>query len=83
MTKNAIFLFLILCTTGFGKSVSADEHQVPNIVVMLADDAGWGDFSCVGNQTVSTPAVDSLARDGALLEQFFVQPVCASTRAEF
>ena len=83
MTKNAIFLFLILCTTGFGKSVSADEHQVPNIVVMLADDAGWGDFSCVGNQTVSTPAVDSLARDGALLEQFFVQPVCAPTRAEF
>jgi len=83
MTKNALLLFLILCTAGVGKSVLADEHQVPNIVVMLADDAGWGDFSCVGNQTVSTPAVDSLARDGALFEQFFVQPVCAPTRAEF
>ena len=35
---------MILCTTGFGKSVSADEYQVPNIVVMLADDAGWAIF---------------------------------------
>jgi len=54
----------------------------PNVVVFLADDAGFGDFSFVGNTNVSTPAIDSLARDGAVLERFFVQPVCAPTRAE-
>ena len=54
----------------------------PNVVVVVADDAGWGDFSFVGNRSVATPAVDSLAHDGAILEQFCVQPVCSPTRAE-
>ena len=56
--------------------------QRPNVVVILADDAGWGDFSFVGNTNLETPAIDSLARDGATLRQFMVQPVCAPTRAE-
>lgn len=59
------------------------SNRQPNVVVILADDAGWGDFSVTGNRTVTTPAVDSLAADGCLLETFFVQPVCAPTRAEF
>lgn len=57
-------------------------HRKPHVVVMLADDAGWGDFSFIGNTNLATPAIDSLARDGVVLEQFFVQPVCAPTRAE-
>ena len=83
MQKFIPFLFFSMGTMLCGSPVHADESRAPNIVVILADDAGWGDFSCVGNKTISTPAVDSLARDGALLEQFFVQPVCAPTRAEF
>ena len=55
----------------------------PNLVVLLADDAGWGDYSASGNRTVQTPHIDSLSRDGATLERFFVCPVCAPTRAEF
>lgn len=55
----------------------------PNLVVFLADDAGWGDYSRSGNTQVRTPHIDSLARDGVSLERFFVQPVCAPTRAEF
>ena len=54
----------------------------PNVIVILADDAGYGDYSFVGNTNLSTPAIDSLARDGAVLSQFFVQPVCSPTRAE-
>ena len=83
MQKFIPVLFLSMGMVLCGSPVHADESRAPNIVVILADDAGWGDFSCVGNKTISTPAVDSLARDGALLEQFFVQPVCAPTRAEF
>ena len=83
MQKFIPFIFFIIGTVVCGNPVHADQFRPPNIVVILADDAGWGDFSCIGNKTISTPAVDSLARDGALLEQFFVQPVCAPTRAEF
>ncbi len=54
----------------------------PNVVILLADDAGWGDYGCNGNRQLATPHIDSLARDGARFDRFFVQPVCSPTRAE-
>jgi arylsulfatase A-like enzyme len=62
------------------RSPAADK---PNVVVILSDDQGWGDLSVHGNTNISTPNIDSLARDGALFERFFVCPVCSPTRAEF
>jgi arylsulfatase A-like enzyme len=62
---------------------SADPATKPNIVVILADDQGWGDLSINGNTNLTTPRIDSLARDGALLERFYACPVCSPTRAEF
>jgi arylsulfatase A-like enzyme len=62
-------------------TATAAERQRPNVVIFLADDAGWGDFGVSGNPDVRTPQVDSLARDGVSLKWFFVQPVCAPTRA--
>jgi arylsulfatase A-like enzyme len=61
----------------------ATAAQHPNIVIILADDQGWGDLSVHGNKNLSTPSIDSLARDGAIFDRFFVCPVCAPTRAEF
>jgi arylsulfatase A-like enzyme len=55
----------------------------PNVVVILTDDQGWGDLSVNGNKNLSTPNIDSLGRDGAAFERFFVCPVCSPTRAEF
>lgn len=55
----------------------------PNVVVVLADDQGWGDLSCTGNPQIATPHIDALARGGATLQNFFVCPVCSPTRAEF
>jgi arylsulfatase A-like enzyme len=55
----------------------------PNIVIFLADDAGWGDYSQSGNRQVSTPHIDSIAKMGVSLDRFYVCPVCAPTRAEF
>ena len=55
----------------------------PNILVVLTDDQGWGDLSVHGNTNLSTPNIDSLARDGAIFDRFFVSPVCSPTRAEF
>ncbi len=61
----------------------ARAQERPNVIVFLADDQGWGDLSINGNHNLSTPRVDSLAREGARFERFFVQPVCSPTRAEF
>ena len=55
----------------------------PNVIVFLTDDQGWGDLSLNGNTDLSTPNIDSLAKDGASFEYFFVCPVCSPTRAEF
>jgi arylsulfatase A-like enzyme len=55
----------------------------PNVVVILSDDQGWGDLSLHGNTNLKTPHLDSLGRDGARFERFYVQPVCSPTRAEF
>lgn len=73
-----------LCAAAAG-TLAAQQRKGrrPNIVVILADDQGWGDLSVHGNSNLSTPNIDSLARDGALFDRFFVCSVCAPTRAEF
>ena len=50
-------------------------HAKPNVVVFLTDDQGWGDLSMNGNSNLETPNLDSLARDGASFDRFFVSPV--------
>ncbi|MBI4877358.1 MAG: arylsulfatase [Acidobacteria bacterium] len=64
-------------------ALPAAPRRRPNIVVILADDQGWGDLGIHGNTNLSTPNIDSLARDGALFDRFYVCAVCAPTRAEF
>ncbi len=63
---------------------AVNAHAVgPNVVVMLADDSGWGDYSIQGNTNLQTPNIDALAKGGASFDRFFVCAVCAPTRAEF
>ncbi len=62
---------------------SAEPSPQPNVVVFLADDAGWGDYGINGNQMANTPNIDSIGRNGARFDRFYVCSVCAPTRAEF
>ncbi len=78
---NTLFRFLLPCLLGLPWFARAVDK--PNVVILLADDAGWGDFTHSGNTQVSTPHIDSIARDGVSLDLFFVCPVCSPTRAEF
>lgn len=55
----------------------------PNIVILLGDDAGWGDYGITGNRLAQTPNIDSIGRAGAQFDRFFVCAVCSPTRAEF
>lgn len=66
-----------------GSSARAVARERPNVLVILSDDQGWGDLSINGNTNLSTPNIDSIGRSGAVLERFYVCPVCSPTRAEF
>ncbi len=60
----------------------APRKGKPTIVIVIADDQGWGDLSHHGNTNLETPNIDSLARDGASFRHFFASAVCSPTRAE-
>ncbi len=54
----------------------------PNILVILADDLGWGEMGCQGNPQVPTPHIDSLAKNGVRFTSGYVSgPYCSPTRA--
>jgi arylsulfatase A len=56
----------------------------PNIVVVMADDLGFGDIGCCNFGATRTPAVDSMAAEGTLLTQHYsASPICAPARAAF
>lgn len=58
------------------------QGRPPNIVVILADDLGYGDLSCYGAPDLQTPHIDALAREGMRFTHFYANsPVCSPTRA--
>ena len=86
MNPSAIFRFApsaFLAALAAATLHGASPSRPPNVVVFLADDAGWGDYSINGNQSVRTPNIDSIGLGGARFDRFFVCAVCAPTRAEF
>ena len=66
--KFSFYLFTIIALLS-GPAVAADQ---PNIIVVLIDDMGWGDFSCFGNKKAQTPHVDRLEREGIRFSKFYV-----------
>lgn len=84
MPLRHAFILTAICLVALGLTSPAHcDVDRPNVIVILADDQGWGDLSLHGNPNLSTPNIDSLARDGAHVENFYVCAVCSPTRAEF
>lgn len=61
----------------------SDAHvKTPNIVLIMADDLGWKDLHCYGNENLDTPHIDRLAQQGLLFtDAYSAAPVCTPTRA--
>lgn len=73
----AITVFSALLT---GERTAAAPTK-PNVIVILIDDLGWGDFSSFGNQAAETPHIDRLAEEGLRFSQFYVNsPICSPSR---
>ena len=76
--------FKILLLTGITVLAGCTEpppDRRPNIILIQADDLGWDDLGIHGNLFIETPNLDSLAGESVRFSQFYVTPVCASTRA--
>ncbi|HEX7350046.1 sulfatase-like hydrolase/transferase [Brachybacterium sp.] len=59
-----------------------NDPRRPNVVILYADDLGWGDLGCFGADDIPTPHLDSLCRDGVKLSQWYSNsPVCSPSRA--
>ncbi|MGZ3952794.1 MAG: arylsulfatase, partial [Flavisolibacter sp.] len=66
------------------KASLAQSATQPNIIFILADDLGYGDIGCYGQQKVSTPNIDRLAQMGVKFTQFYSgSTVCAPSRCAF
>lgn len=63
-------------------SALAEESQRPNIVLLFADDLGYGETGCQGNPEIPTPHIDSIAADGVRFTNGYVTaPYCSASRA--
>ncbi|MEX2214820.1 MAG: sulfatase-like hydrolase/transferase, partial [Phycisphaeraceae bacterium] len=76
---SAIML-LVFCIGTLVTTPARAQLSPPNIIILLADDLGWGDVGYHGSK-IATPHIDRLAKMGTRLNQFYVQPVCSPTRA--
>ena len=77
-----IALAVVSTTVAFtSESVVQAQPPGPNIVYFLVDDLGREDVGFMGSQDVRTPNIDRLAKEGAVLKSFYVQPVCSPTRS--
>jgi arylsulfatase A-like enzyme len=73
---------LLLTTLATPTSAAESAATRPNVIIILADDLGYGDLACYGHPTVKTPNLDRMAAEGARLTQFNTPaPFCAPTRA--
>jgi uncharacterized sulfatase len=85
MNRILLLLGALAAALGGGTQLVAAEdapQSRPNIVLVLIDDMGWGDFSCFGNKSAQTPNIDRLAAEGQRFEQFYVaSPICSPSRA--
>lgn len=80
--KQITITFSILILTLFFCSCAQEKQEKPNIVLIMADDLGYGELSCYGSQKVKTPNIDKLASQGVKFTDFHSNgPVCSPTRA--
>ena len=79
--RNWVAVTVLLTFFATGGAAPAADAPRPNVVFILADDLGYGDVGCYGQQKIRTPHIDRLAAEGVRFTQFYSgAPVCAPAR---
>ncbi|WP_324024033.1 sulfatase [Maribacter sp. BPC-D8] len=85
MTSKLNYLLLLSCLIGqyiIGQEIEVKEEVSPNIILIFTDDQGYNDVGVFGADDIDTPNLDQMARDGAMLTNFYAaQAVCSASRA--
>lgn len=82
MIKINSRLLLLTSSLGATSVLMAQQTAAPNIILIMADDLGWGDVGFNGNTSIKTPCLDRLASEGVVFEQFYsAAPLSSPTRA--
>lgn len=85
--RSILFITALYCLACLGACNPAGAEKAlqdirPNVIILLADDLGYGDLSAYGSQSIETPHLDALAREGIKLSQFYAgSAVCTPSRA--
>lgn len=80
--RNLVLLLTVSLLHSVAISESVKRANSPNIILVMADDQGWGDTGYNGHPFVKTPALDAMAKDGFVFDRFYAAaPVCSPTRA--
>lgn len=74
--RFALLLALIACCASLVAAA-----QKPNIILVMPDDVGYGDYASLGNPIIRTPSVDAFKKESLLFTQFHVSPTCSPCRA--
>ena len=82
MNAKAIAVAILAALAVAERAPGAEPARKPNVVLILADDMGYGELGCFGHPHFKTPHLDRMAAEGARLTQFNCpMPFCAPTRA--
>lgn len=86
--SSSLLLLISFCLlNGLSSSAWAESKQSqnnhPNVLVIITDDQGFGDFGFTGNKIVQTPNMDRLAKESARFDNFIVAAACSPTRSAF
>jgi arylsulfatase A-like enzyme len=76
------FMLWLVCLCVLSLSVAQAQTARPNVIIIVSDDQGYGDFSAHGNPVLKTPNLDKLRSESVRFSDFHVAPMCTPTRGQ-
>src|SRR5688572_29466987 len=82
MVRPLALLTVLIGWVGYSAPAAAQERpKSPNVILIVADDLGWGELGSYGQKKIKTPRLDMMAERGVRFTQFYSgSPVCAPSR---